>query len=72
MMSDKKSSSGSAGAIRAGGGAFAKMAVAHEEEYFYKQVSYSSNQTSWSNLNFNPLAASGAVRQIEEEAGRGN
>jgi Mitochondrial ATPase inhibitor, IATP len=38
MMSDKKPSTGSAGAIRAAGGAFAKMEIAHEEEYFYKQV----------------------------------
>lgn len=29
----------SAGAIRSAGGAFAKMEVAHEEEYFYKLVS---------------------------------
>ena len=36
-MSDKKPTSDSAGAIRAAGGAFAKMEVAHEEEYFYKQ-----------------------------------
>lgn len=27
------------GAIRAAGGSFAKMEVAHEEEYFYKLVS---------------------------------
>lgn len=38
-MSDKKPSSDSAGSIRAAGGAFAKMEVAHEEEYFYKLVS---------------------------------
>lgn len=37
-MSDKKPSSDSAGAIRAAGGSFAKMEIAHEEEYFYKQV----------------------------------
>lgn len=37
-MSDKKESQGSAGAIRDAGGAFAKLEVAHEEEYFYKQV----------------------------------
>jgi len=36
-MSDKKESQGSAGAIREAGGAFGKMEVAHEEEYFYKQ-----------------------------------
>ena len=39
MMSDKKGESGSAGSIRAAGGSFAKMEIAHEEEYFYKQVS---------------------------------
>ncbi|CAO1314050.1 unnamed protein product [Diamesa serratosioi] len=37
MMSDKKGESGSAGSIRAAGGGFAKMEIAHEEEYFYKQ-----------------------------------
>jgi len=36
-MGDKKDSQGSAGAIREAGGAFGKMEVAHEEEYFYKQ-----------------------------------
>lgn len=36
-MSDKKPTSDSAGSIRAAGGSFAKMEVAHEEEYFYKQ-----------------------------------
>lgn len=29
-----------AGSIRAAGGAFAKMEVAHEEEFFYKLVSF--------------------------------
>ena len=38
-MSDKKGEAGSAGSIRAAGGSFAKMEIAHEEEYFYKQVS---------------------------------
>lgn len=42
MMSDKKGESGSAGSIRAAGGSFAKMEIAHEEEYFYKQVSEST------------------------------
>lgn len=37
-MSDKKPGSDNAGAIRAAGGAFAKMEIAHEEEYFYHQV----------------------------------
>jgi hypothetical protein len=37
-MSDKKPSTDSAGSIRAAGGSFAKMEIAHEEEYFYKQV----------------------------------
>lgn len=37
-MGDKKPTTGSAGAIKAAGGGFAKMEVAHEEEYFYKQV----------------------------------
>lgn len=37
-MSDKKPGSDNAGAIRAAGGGFAKMEIAHEEEYFYKQV----------------------------------
>lgn len=36
-MGDKKPSTDSAGSIRAAGGGFAKMEVAHEEEYFYKQ-----------------------------------
>lgn len=40
MMGDKKPSTDSAGAIRAAGGGFAKMEVAHEEEYFYKQVEF--------------------------------
>jgi ATPase inhibitor, mitochondrial len=30
---------GSGGSIRDAGGAFGKMEVAHEEEYFYKQAS---------------------------------
>ncbi|XP_046383532.1 ATPase inhibitor mai-2, mitochondrial-like [Ischnura elegans] len=34
LMSD---SGGSSGSIREAGGAFGKMQVAHEEEYFYKQ-----------------------------------
>lgn len=38
-MSDKKDGHDNAGAIRAAGGAFAKMEIAHEEEYFYKIVS---------------------------------
>lgn len=37
-MGDKKPSSDNAGSIRAAGGSFAKMEIAHEEEYFYKQV----------------------------------
>ncbi|CRL00545.1 CLUMA_CG013806, isoform A [Clunio marinus] len=36
QMSDSKPTPDSAGAIRAAGGGFAKMEVAHEEEYFYK------------------------------------
>ena len=40
-MSDKKGETGSAGAIREAGGAFGKMEIAHEEEYFYKQVKLS-------------------------------
>jgi hypothetical protein len=35
MMSSKPDHD-SAGSIKAAGGAFAKMEVAHEEEYFYK------------------------------------
>lgn len=42
-MSDKKPSQGSAGAIREAGGSFGKMEIAHEEEYFYKQVKTSRN-----------------------------
>lgn len=38
MMSDSKPSTDSAGSIRAAGGGFAKMEIAHEEEYFYKLV----------------------------------
>lgn len=32
-----------AGSIRSAGGSFAKMEVAHEEEYFYKLVSLTKN-----------------------------
>lgn len=39
-MGDKKGETGSAGAIRAAGGAFAKMEQAHEEEYFFKLVKF--------------------------------
>lgn len=39
MCGDKKASSDNAGAIRAAGGGFAKLEIAHEEEYFYKQAS---------------------------------
>jgi hypothetical protein len=39
MMSDSKNTPDSAGSIRSAGGGFAKMEIAHEEEYFYKQVS---------------------------------
>lgn len=45
MMSDKKPSSDNAGAIRAAGGSFAELGIAHEEEYFYKQVSCNNRQT---------------------------
>lgn len=37
-MSEKSQVTDTAGAIRAAGGGFAKMEIAHEEEYFYKQV----------------------------------
>lgn len=36
-----------AGAIREAGGAFAKMEVAHEEEYFYKVSSLSAFRCHW-------------------------
>ncbi|KAG5674396.1 hypothetical protein PVAND_004370 [Polypedilum vanderplanki] len=36
MMSSKGPDHDTAGSIRAAGGSFAKMEVAHEEEYFYK------------------------------------
>lgn len=42
MMSDKKPGSDNAGSIRAAGGAFAKMEIAHEEQYFYDLVRFSS------------------------------
>lgn len=38
MMSGGNSDHDTAGSIRAAGGAFGKMEVAHEEEYFYKLV----------------------------------
>lgn len=44
MMSDQNPTHDTAGAIRSGGGAFAKMEIAHEEEYFYKLVSFRLNQ----------------------------
>ena len=34
-----------AGSIRSAGGSFAKMEIAHEEEYFYKQASRLSHQS---------------------------
>lgn len=41
--------SGGQGSIRQAGGAFAKMEIAHEEEYFYKLVSFT--------LRFNEMAS---------------
>lgn len=49
-MSDKKNDGAAAGSIRAGGGGFARMEVAHEEEYFYKQVSHFLDRSLFRNL----------------------
>lgn len=38
-IGDSRPATDTAGSIRAAGGAFARMEVAHEEEYFCKQVS---------------------------------
>lgn len=43
-VSDKNAVTDTAGAIRAAGGGFARMEIAHEEEYFYKQVRNASSQ----------------------------
>lgn len=55
-MSDQNPSHDSAGAIRAAGGGFAKMEIAHEEEYFYKLVSlsihFSRLKKSWFVFHF--------------------
>jgi len=40
MMSHGPGDHDTSGSIRAAGGSFAKMEVAHEEEYFYKLVSW--------------------------------
>lgn len=39
MMGVKPQDHDASGSIRSAGGSFAKMEVAHEEEYFYKLVS---------------------------------
>lgn len=40
MMGHGPGDHDTSGSIRAAGGSFAKMEVAHEEEYFYKLVSW--------------------------------
>lgn len=38
-------------AIREAGGAFAKLEVAREEEYFYKKVNFNGIRMPWARLN---------------------
>ena len=42
MMSHGPGDHDTSGSIRSAGGSFAKMEIAHEEEYFYKLVSSGS------------------------------
>ena len=69
-MSDKKGESGSAGSIRAAGGSFAKMEIAHEEEYFYKQVSSNEPIDSSFILFKSHSLAPRTTRWIEEQDGQ--
>lgn len=52
-MSSGPAGDGKAGAIREAGGAFGKMEVAREEEFFYKKVCFFIVHLLWSLTNFN-------------------